>query len=168
MKKTIFFALTIFLFGSCNSHFENRLIDQMVEQPKTQVEKDKNLILQYAIDNKLKLESTAEGVYYQIDKKGSGSQRPGKNSTITAHYTGSLLDGTVFDSSLERDEPIKFKLNQVIKGWQMSIPMLKKGGKGLFIIPSRHAYGEKGAGDLIPPASVLVFDIELIDFKSDL
>ncbi len=164
MKKLLFCMSLLFMLGSCNSFLENRLVEQMVDAPETQAEKDKNLILQYAIDNKLNLESTASGIYFIIDKKGEGDRRPNKNSNITAHYTGSLLDGTVFDSSHDRGEPLKFKLAQVIKGWQQSIPMLKKNGKGTFIIPSELAYGERGAGELIPPNSVLVFDIELLNF----
>ena len=82
---------------------------------------------------------------------------------VTVHYHGTLLDGTVFDSSVERGEPISFSLGQVIPGWQEGIPYLKKGGKGKLIIPSHLAYGGRRAGK-IPPFSVLVFEVELIDF----
>ena len=75
------------------------------------------------------------------------------------------MDGTQFDSSYDRGAPLEFKLGQVIKGWQEAIKLLKKGGKGTFLIPSHLAYGERGAGSAIPPNAVLVFDIELVDFE---
>jgi len=78
-----------------------------------------------------------------------------------------LLDGTVFDSSIERGEPFPFPLGQgqVIKGWDEGIAMMKKGGKALFIIPSSIAYGDRGAGDLIPPYTPLLFEVELVNFQ---
>ena len=82
---------------------------------------------------------------------------------VLIHYTGRLDDGTVFDSSYDRGEPISFKLSQVIPGWQEAIPLLKKGGKATFVIPSGMAYGARKAGK-IPPNSVLAFEVELIDF----
>jgi FKBP-type peptidyl-prolyl cis-trans isomerase FkpA len=142
---------------------EKRLEAEMIESPKTQAEIDKNLILQYAIDNHLDVQSTPSGIYYIIEKKGDGKAHPDMNSSITAHYHGSLLDGTVFDSSVDRGQPFTFQLGRVIKGWQEAIPMLTKGAKGKFIIPSGLAYGPQSTGP-IQANSVLIFDIELIDF----
>ena len=140
-----------------------RLEAEKVESPQTQAETDKNLILQYAIDNLLDVQSTPSGLYYVIEKEGDGQGHPDMSSNITAHYHGTLLDGTVFDSSVDRGEPFTFQLNRVVKGWQEAIPILSKGGKGKFFIPSELAYGSRAAGS-IPANSVLVFDIELIDF----
>jgi peptidylprolyl isomerase len=83
------------------------------------------------------------------------------------HYTGRLLDGTKFDSSLDRNEPIEFKLGQgmVIKGWDEGIALLKVGGKALLIIPSNLAYGSRGAGGVIPPFSPLTFEVELVSVQ---
>ena len=142
---------------------KKRLEAEKVEAPQTQTEIDKNLILQYAIDNLLDVQSLPSGLFYVIEEEGDGKGHPDMNSKITAHYHGTLLDGTVFDSSVDRGQPFAFELNRVVKGWQEAIPLLSKGGKGKFIIPSELAYGSRAAGS-IPANSVLVFDIELIDF----
>lgn len=171
MKKISLIAvalmLTISVFAQPKSSKENakQLSAQMVAVPLTQEDTDKNLILKYAIDNNLEVQSTPSGIYYVMEKKGEGEGKPDNQSIITAHYHGMLLDGTVFDSSVERGEPFQFQLGRVIKGWQEAIPMLKKGGKAKFLIPSGLAYGKRNAGK-IPPNSVLIFEIELIDFAT--
>lgn len=166
MRFFLFAFCTMIAFSSCSPKIEKRLTEQMVESPSTQDEKDKNLILQYGIDNKLDLQMAPSGLFYVMEKEGTGDLSPNKQSMITAHYHGTLLDGKVFDSSVERGSPFEFTLGRVIKGWQEGIPLLKKGGKGKFFIPSEMAYGSRGAGKDIPPNSVLIFDIELIDFMS--
>lgn len=163
MKNVFVFALLSLFLVACNSG--GNLKKEMVENPQTQAEIDKNTILKYAMDNKLKVKSTDSGIYYVMEKEGEGDAHPTMASNITAHYHGTLLDGTVFDSSVDRGQPFNFQLGRVVKGWQEAIPMLKKGGKGKFIIPSGLAYGARGAGGKIGPNSVLIFDIELIDFK---
>ena len=150
------------MMSACNST-EKNLKKEMVEAPTSQADKDKNLILQYLIDNKLEAKSTASGIYYIMEKEGTGDAHPDASSSIKAHYHGTLLNGEVFDSSYNRGKPLEFPLGRVVKGWQEAIPMLKKGGKGKFIIPSALAYGSRPSGK-IPANSVLVFDIELIDF----
>lgn len=139
----------------------------MVESPQTQADIDRNKIIKFAKAAKLKGNFTSSGIFYVIDEPGEGIERPSENSNVTAHYTGTLLNGKKFDSSYDRDEPLKFKPGQVIKGWQEAVRMLGKGGKGKFIIPSDLAYGEKEVGGIIPANSNLVFDMELIDFKSE-
>ncbi len=164
----LFFPLVAMalLLCSCEPSPQDKLKALMVDSPTAQEDIDKNLILQYLIDNDMAdAQSTASGIYYKIETPGTGDASPDGGSFITAHYTGKLLDGTVFDSSVERGEPLKFPLGQVIPGWQESIPMLKKGGKGKFIIPSKMAYGPRGAGQTIGPNSVLMFEVELIDFQ---
>ena len=111
----------------------------------------------------MKTKQTKSGIHYVMEKEGEGDAHPTVNSQVTVHYRGTLLDGTVFDSSYDRGEPISFKLSQVIPGWQEAIPLLKKGGKATFVIPSGMAYGARKAGK-IPPNSVLAFEVELIDF----
>ncbi len=106
---------------------------------------------------------TDSGLYYIIENEGDG-EHPTTASMVNAHYHGELLNGSKFDSSYDRNQPLKFSLQQVIKGWGISIPLLKSGGKGKFIIPSNLAYGKR-AVSTIPPNSILVFDIELISFE---
>jgi len=128
--------------------------------------KDEGLINDYITSNNLKAEKTANGLYYVIDKPGSGgSPKAGQN--VKVHYTGTLLDGSKFDSSKDRGKPFEFPIGQgrVIQGWDQGIPLFQKGGSGRLIIPSTLGYGDRGAGAKIPPNSVLVFEIELIDFK---
>ena len=95
---------------------------------------------------------------------GTGDECP-PGTTVTVHYTGWLLDGSVFDSSKKRGQTISFGLNQVIKGWTVGVPGMKKGGKRLLHIPPDMAYGKRGAPGAIPPDSTLVFEIELVDFR---
>lgn len=151
----------LFLAAGCGSGLKS----QMVDNPTTQADKDKNAMLEYAMDNKLKVQTTDTGIMYTIEKPGDGKGNPSMTDLITAHYHGTLLDGTVFDSSVDRGAPFDFQLKGVIKGWQQAIPLLSKGGKGKFIIPSGLAYGERAAGAKIPANSPLVFEIEVIDFK---
>lgn len=105
-----------------------------------------------------------EGIYYVVNQLGEGNTvHPGE--FVSVHYTGKLFNGNVFDSSVERGEPITFKIGigQVIQGWEKGIPLFKTGGKGTLYLPSSLAYGERGAGGIIPPNSPLIFDIEVIE-----
>lgn len=138
-----------------------RLSAHFIKNPTTQPEKDQNALVGYAIDQNLNVERTASGLYYQILREGSGSA-PTATSKIKAHYEGKLLNGDVFDSSYERGKPLEFKLNQVIRGWQEALQLLKPGGKGIFLIPSRIAYGAEGFGHEIPPHAPLIFTVELL------
>lgn len=101
------------------------------------------------------------GLQYKVLQAGTGEQ-PTASSTVTTHYTGMLQDGSVFDSSVKRGEPATFRLNQVIQGWQEGIPLMKKGAKYRFFIPSDLGYGDQGMGDSIPPGALLIFEVELL------
>tara|TARA_B100000575_G_C23079508_1_gene621893 strand:- start:28 stop:960 length:933 start_codon:yes stop_codon:yes gene_type:complete len=112
------------------------------------------------------MEQTDSGLYYKINREGSGDH-PSKGNDVSVHYRGMLLDGTVFDSSYQRDEPIVFPLGmgQVIKGWDEGIALLKIGSSAKLVIPSELAYGSRGAGGVIPPNASLIFEVELVDFR---
>jgi FKBP-type peptidyl-prolyl cis-trans isomerase len=109
---------------------------------------------------------TASGLDYIEVEAGSGAQAlAGK--TVKVHYTGKFQDGSVFDSSIPRGEPIEFVLGagRVIKGWDEGIALMKVGGKAQLVIPPELGYGARGAGGVIPPNATLVFDVELVDVK---
>jgi len=110
------------------------------------------------------VKTTASGLQYEIINVGSGEQ-PKPEDTVTVHYTGTLTDGTEFDSSRKRGEPTKFQLNKVIPGWTEGVGLMKPGAKYKFFIPDNLAYGERQMGDKIPPGSVLIFDVELISVE---
>ncbi|MES2566672.1 MAG: FKBP-type peptidyl-prolyl cis-trans isomerase [Bacteroidota bacterium] len=147
-------------------------VAQMSAQEKPQLDA-------YLSEKKITATPTESGMYVIETKKGSGA-KPQSGDEVSVNYTGRLLDGTVFDTSVEADakaanvynpqrpyEPLKFTVDQgqVIKGWDEALKMLSKGGKATLIIPSSLAYGPRGGGP-IPPFATLVFDVELVDFKS--
>ena len=101
------------------------------------------------------------GLQYQVLKEGNGKKPTAKDS-VKCHYEGFLIDGTVFDSSMQRGEPAVFGLQQVIAGWTEGLQLMQEGAKYRFYIPYRLAYGEGGAGAMIPPYAALIFDVELI------
>ncbi|MFT5677392.1 MAG: peptidylprolyl isomerase [Paraglaciecola sp.] len=107
---------------------------------------------------------TASGLQYQVLQKGEGNASPSANSTVKVHYHGLLLDGTVFDSSVERDEPISFPLNQVIRGWTEGVQLMVVGDKFKFFIPSELGYGDRATGK-ITPGSLLIFEVELLEIQ---
>ena len=117
----------------------------------------------YLEENQKKSEvvTLPSGLQYQILEAGSG-EKPKATDQVTVHYKGTLIDGTQFDSSYDRKEPTSFALNGVIPGWTEGVQLMPVGSKYRFVIPYQLAYGENGAGQGIPPYSVLVFDVELI------
>jgi len=108
--------------------------------------------------------TTASGLQYEILAEGAGDS-PKATDEVTVHYTGKLIDGTVFDSSVERGEPATFGVTQVIPGWVEALQLMKPGAKWRLYIPSRLAYGPNGAGGVIGPNQTLIFDVELISVK---
>lgn len=110
--------------------------------------------------------TTESGLQYKVETEGTGV-KPTAEDKVKVHYTGTLLDGTKFDSSVERGEPAEFGVGQVIKGWTEGLQLMPVGSKYIFWIPSELAYGERGAGQDIKPNSTLKFEVELLDIVKD-
>ncbi|MGP1351312.1 MAG: FKBP-type peptidyl-prolyl cis-trans isomerase [Hoylesella marshii] len=148
------------------------LIQQFVEkqeekQRKAAEEKGKSAKAdgeKYLADNAAKegVITLPSGLQYQVIKEGNG-KKPKATDKVKCHYEGMLVDGTLFDSSIQRGEPATFPLNQVIAGWTEGLQLMHEGAKYRFFIPYQLGYGERGAGASIPPFSALVFDVELLE-----
>ena len=117
----------------------------------------------YLLENSKKegVVTLPSGLQYQVLKEGNG-RKPKATDNVKCHYEGMLVDGTLFDSSIQRGEPATFPLNQVIAGWTEGLQLMQEGAKYRFFIPYSLGYGERGAGRAIPPYSALIFDVELI------
>ena len=145
-------------------------IDARIEKMKTDHPEETataaQQLTEYLAKNKVTVDPTPSGLYYVQTQEGNG-EKPEVGMMAQVHYTGKLLDGTVFDSSIERGEPISFPLGvgQVIPGWDEGIMMMSKGEKGVLYIPYYLAYGDRQAGDKITPFSNLMFEVELVDFQ---
>ena len=153
--------LLIFIAIFCVLIFKNSKKAKQQAIANAQIESD------YLIAN-VKTEGvheTASGLQYKIIHKGQSENTPSPTSMVKVHYHGTLIDGTVFDSSVERKTPISFGLHQVIKGWTEGLQLMSPGDKFQFYIPHQLAYGEKRVGS-IPPASLLIFEVELLAIES--
>ena len=130
---------------------------------KNQIEGEK-----FLAENKKKegVKTTASGLQYKVLKSGNG-KTPKATDTVKVHYQGTLIDGTVFDSSIERGEPATFPVNGVIPGWTEVLQLMKEGDKWQVFIPSQLAYGAQGAGPKIGPNSTLIFDVELLSIEKN-
>ncbi|WP_166670784.1 FKBP-type peptidyl-prolyl cis-trans isomerase [Olivibacter sp. XZL3] len=117
----------------------------------------------FLLQNKAKpgVHTTASGLQYEVVRNADGP-KPSETDSVTVNYKGALLSGKVFDSSYDRGEPISFQLNRVIQGWQEGLQLMPVGSHYRFYIPYQLGYGERGAGNDIPPFSVLIFDVELL------
>ena len=151
------------------TNLQKQMRESMMKKQLTatsEAPKNKEAGKAFLAENKKKdgVVETASGLQYKVIKAGKGA-KPKATSTVTVHYTGKLLDGTIFDSSVARNEPATFGLNQVIPGWTEGVQLMKKGAKYEFWIPSDLAYGDRGAGGIITPGATLTFEVELIDIK---
>lgn len=146
------------------SEMQAKQIEYMKENYSAETAKAEQKLSEYFKNNNITAKETASGLNYVIIKEGNG-EKPSVGTLIKVHYTGKLLDGTVFDSSVNRNEPFQFVLGigQVIPGWDEGLQLLSKGSKAVLYIPYYLAYGDRGAGT-IPPFSTLIFEVELIDF----
>jgi len=106
--------------------------------------------------------TTASGLQYEVLARGKGTRHPAAKDTVRVHYRGTLLDGTEFDSSYKRGEPVSFRLDQVIPGWTEGVQLMTVGDKYRFYLPPELAYGDQGAAPVIPPGSLLIFEVELL------
>ena len=142
-----------------------KMQQEMEQQSNDQLSIDLELIDNYLKENNITAKSAESGLRYVITKMGSGENAaPGDN--VTVHYTGMLLNGEKFDSSLDRNQPFSFQLGQgmVIRGWDEGITYFNKGSEGTLYIPSTLGYGASGAGGVIPPNAVLIFEIQVLDY----
>ncbi|NCC74311.1 MAG: FKBP-type peptidyl-prolyl cis-trans isomerase [Sphingobacteriia bacterium] len=137
---------------------------EMIEQMAVAQGEEETKIKEYLTANNITVEPTESGMYYIETVKGTGP-KPQSGEKVKVHYTGTLLDGHKFDSSVDRGQPFEFTLGvgQVIRGWDEGIAMMNVGSKGKFVLPSTMAYGERGAGRDIPPYAPLVFEVELLE-----
>lgn len=144
------------------------LMQKQLEERKKLAAKNAQAGAEFLAENKTKpgVKTTASGLQYKIITAGKGPS-PTENDTITAHYKGSLIDGTVFDSSYERGSPLEFQMGNVIKGWGEALKLMNAGAKWEVYIPAELAYGEKGAGNRIGPNETLIFTVELIKFDKE-
>ena len=166
MKKLLMFSFILSLFGACTKELTvaERFaanVDAIKTNNVSLLATEDSIIKKYITDKSLVAKSTPEGIYYVIEKEGSGGF-PGLESTVLTKYKGYRLDGKVFDESTSG---ITFGLLQVITGWTIGMQKFNAGAKGKLIIPSPFAYGGRGAGNDIPANTPLVFDIELVDFR---
>lgn len=149
---TTLLAFALFSIIACNKDLS----------PEEQLQKDIEEIQKYLSDKGLTATTTDSGLHYIITQEGTGGH-PTLQNTVTVKYKGYLLDGTVFDETTGA-QTATFPLTNLIKGWQEGIPLLKKGGKGTFLLPSVLGYGPQGSSGSIPPNAPLVFEIELVNF----
>lgn len=138
---------------------EEKLNAERAEKGKAHKEAGEKYLAENA--KKANVITLPSGLQYQVLKEGNG-KKPTAKDTVMCHYEGFLIDGTVFDSSVQRGEPAIFPLQQVIAGWTEGLQLMQEGAKYRFFIPYRLGYGEGGAGASIPPFAALIFDVELI------
>lgn len=148
-------ALLIVFWGSKNAQKQKELAAKTLKEGQ-----------QFLAENAKKegVIVSSTGLQYEILEEGTGT-KPTLSSTVKTHYHGTLIDGTVFDSSVERGQPIDFPVRGVIKGWQEGIPLMSVGAKYRFYIPQELAYGMRSPSPTIPAGSALIFEVELLEVK---
>ncbi len=146
--------------------FQKEIQAKQEEVAKKMGEKNKKEGESFLAENKKKegVVTLASGLQYKVLKKGGG-KKPKLTDTVTTHYKGTLIDGTEFDSSYRRNQPVSFPVNGVIAGWTEALQLMEEGAKWQLFIPSSLAYGERGAGPQIGPNATLIFEVELISIQ---
>jgi FKBP-type peptidyl-prolyl cis-trans isomerase FklB len=142
---------------------QKKQMDEMMK--KAELNKKEGTVFLEQNKTKPGVKVTATGLQYKIITEGTG-KTPTPTDSVTVHYKGSLLNGTVFDNSYDRGQPAKFVLNAVIPGWTEGLQLMKEGGKAELYIPAELGYGDRGAGNVIPGGSALIFEVELIKVKA--
>ena len=138
--------------------------DRANSRVETEKKSGEDYIAKYMLNN-LNAVKTDSGLVYLETLAGTGAM-PTTANTVKVNYHGTLIDGTVFDSSFDRGQPISFPLGNVIKGWQEGVAMMRVGGKATMVIPADIAYGNNGSPPTIPPGATLQFDVELLDIEA--
>ena len=154
-----------FYLRSAKIHHGMSLFDKLNKAKMDKLKANLEEGLTFLEENKKRLEVTAlqSGLQYEVIKMGEGP-KPGVMNTVTCHYHGMLIDGRVFDSSVQRGQPASFPLNRVISGWTEALQLMPIGSKWKLFLPPNLAYGEQQAGPLIGPNSTLIFEVELLGF----
>lgn len=143
----------------CGQHYQKYAQAQSQKLYAAEVEAGKNFLAENG--KRAEVTTLASGLQYEILTEGTGP-KPAATDKVTTHYHGTLMDGTVFDSSVERNQPASFPVNGVIQGWQEALQLMPVGSKWKLYVPHNLAYGERGAGKAIKPFATLVFEVELI------
>lgn len=157
----IFFGLLFLVsVGLSNNQADEAIASPLAEETVVATTPQEMTIEENTSGN---METTESGLKYEVIKEGVG-ETPQPGQTVTVHYTGTLEDGTKFDSSRDRGQPFSFKIGQgrVIKGWDEGLSLMKVGGRRRLVIPPELGYGARGAGGVIPPNATLIFDVELL------
>ncbi len=154
------------IYTQLNSTFDSELNAALMADRQAKGEEAKLKGVQFLATNKNEegVQVTESGLQYKVIKAGSGAS-PSATQTVSVHYEGRLIDGKVFDSSIQRGEPTEFPVNRVIPGWTEGLQLMKLGAKYQFYIPTELAYGPQGAGGSIGPNETLIFDVELLEIK---
>jgi len=147
--------------------FQKELQAKQAEARKAAGEKAKKEGEAFLAENKKKdgVVTLPSGLQYKVIKSGNGKVSPKATDTVVTHYRGTLIDGTEFDSSVKRGQPVEFKVNEVIPAWTEALQLMKVGDKWRLFVPAKLAYGEQGAGRVIGPNATLIFEVELLDIK---
>ena len=150
-------------YASAMRMLHTKIQEASRDQAQKQAEKNIQAEKEFMAANKQKpgVKETPTGLQYEVISEAEG-RKPGRTSKVRVHYTGTLLNGQIFDSSVQRGEPAEFGLNQVIPGWTEGLQLMSEGAKYRFFIPARLAYGERGAPGAIPPNAALIFEVELL------